>query len=321
MQAEMIETFVSKDDAEILNYVKSKGIESKAQIEEYFNHGLFILIPTIIVESNKLAGNDKLIFGEIIALCRRNGVCNASNEHLAKMCGCAVKTIKRSLERLSECKLINIKAIGKTSGTYRYICLANNPVDNLLNLVDNSSNPVDNFLETRDKLSKTRDKVSKTRDKVSRVTDEENIIEYKEINSSASEDALVPVDNFSKTEQNQQKQAFKGEEVFEEVWSLYPRRLGKKEAFKHFRASVKSEEDAAKLRAAVLNYDEICRRDRIEERYIKHGSTFFNNWRDYIPAVKPVKVTDPNKCVVCKTGNYVETEEHGTRCNNCNASK
>lgn len=67
--------------------------------------------------------------------------------------------------------------------------------------------------------------------------------------------------------------------AFDAIWNDYPKRLGRKEAFAHFKASVKSEADVSAIRSALANYKkQIEGQDR---QYIQHGSTWFNNWRDY----------------------------------------
>lgn len=73
-------------------------------------------------------------------------------------------------------------------------------------------------------------------------------------------------------------------EIFEKCWSIYPRKEGKKEAQKHFKASVASAEDARKLFIAIQIYSRSVSGKEID--FIKHGSSFFNNWRDYEPATE-----------------------------------
>jgi hypothetical protein len=70
--------------------------------------------------------------------------------------------------------------------------------------------------------------------------------------------------------------------AFEIAWKEYPRRLGKKQAFKHYCATVNTKEDAQACLEAIDNYKYYLEKNKTEERYIKHGATFFNNWRDYV---------------------------------------
>lgn len=77
---------------------------------------------------------------------------------------------------------------------------------------------------------------------------------------------------------------------FEKVWNLYPKKFGKKQSEKHFKASVKTEQDYNELTKAINNYNEQIKQNKTEDKYIKHGSTFFNNWRDYVNIeIKPTR--------------------------------
>jgi hypothetical protein len=77
---------------------------------------------------------------------------------------------------------------------------------------------------------------------------------------------------------------------FNKIWNQYPSRVGKKQAIKHFKASVKTEEDYTDIQTALDNYLQ-C--DRVQRGYVQNGSTWFNNWRDWIcPAVAPAKETN-----------------------------
>ena len=69
---------------------------------------------------------------------------------------------------------------------------------------------------------------------------------------------------------------------FNIMWNKYPKRLGKKQAFKHYSASVKSKEDFENINTALNNYLKQIEKDSIQDKFIRHGSTWFNNWQDYL---------------------------------------
>ena len=74
---------------------------------------------------------------------------------------------------------------------------------------------------------------------------------------------------------------------FQSVWDEYPKKLGKNKVTK---AAMEQLEEAgeATVMDAVRNYSEKIKRDRTDEKYIMHGSTFFNGaWRDYVVEDKP----------------------------------
>ena len=66
---------------------------------------------------------------------------------------------------------------------------------------------------------------------------------------------------------------------FDLVWKDYPNRQGKKNAFRHFRASVKSEKDYNDIHRALQNY---IRSGNVKNGFVKNGSTWFNEWQDWI---------------------------------------
>ncbi len=69
---------------------------------------------------------------------------------------------------------------------------------------------------------------------------------------------------------------------FDGLWAMYPRQEGKKEAYRHYLASVLTDQDRVDIKKAIDNYCAHIKREKTELRYIKQGSTFFNNWRDYV---------------------------------------
>lgn len=82
----------------------------------------------------------------------------------------------------------------------------------------------------------------------------------------------------SKTE----SENFDQESAFAAIWADYPRRIGRKEAWRHFRATVKSTDDLTRIRAALAHYKaEIVGR---EQRFIQLGRTWFNQWEDWVDA-------------------------------------
>lgn len=73
---------------------------------------------------------------------------------------------------------------------------------------------------------------------------------------------------------------------FEELWKRYPEKDGKKQAKKHFIASVKSEKELNNINIALSNY---LNSNKVRNGFIKNGSTWFNNWQDWIEYKEPEK--------------------------------
>ena len=67
---------------------------------------------------------------------------------------------------------------------------------------------------------------------------------------------------------------------FDEIWSRYPRRIKRKDAYRHFRTSVKTERDWSDINTALDNYLTNLRAN--PWKHLQNGSTWFNNWRDWL---------------------------------------
>ena len=67
--------------------------------------------------------------------------------------------------------------------------------------------------------------------------------------------------------------------LFESIWDSYPVRSGKKAACRHFTASVKTDQDVSNIQKALANY---LASGNVKRGYIKNGSTWFNEWQDWI---------------------------------------
>lgn len=69
---------------------------------------------------------------------------------------------------------------------------------------------------------------------------------------------------------------------FESAWDLYPNKMGKKKAMRHFNAQIKTQQDYENLLKAIDNY-KIYIIKTGKQDYMQNGSTFFNsNWEDYV---------------------------------------
>ena len=76
---------------------------------------------------------------------------------------------------------------------------------------------------------------------------------------------------------------------FQSVWDEYPKKLGKNKITK---AAMKQLEEAGEdaVMGAVRRYVEKIKREGTDEKYIMHGSTFFNGaWTDYLKPDEPAE--------------------------------
>lgn len=73
---------------------------------------------------------------------------------------------------------------------------------------------------------------------------------------------------------------------FEAFWSVYPRKVGKGEAYKKYKARLKDGWSEAELLEAAKNYADRVARERTEQKYIKHAKTFLSEntpFTDFLP--------------------------------------
>ena len=68
---------------------------------------------------------------------------------------------------------------------------------------------------------------------------------------------------------------------FEKLWELYPRKQGKKDAFNHYKSARKNGTTYEEVEKGLKDYLSYIKVNNIEPRYIKNGSTWFNqHWTD-----------------------------------------
>jgi len=97
----------------------------------------------------------------------------------------------------------------------------------------------------------------------------------------------MPTENENENVIKEDRGVGKGE--FNAIWELYPVKDGKKAAERYFNASVKTKEDVGNIHKALKNY---LGSKKVKEGYIKNGSTWFNNWTDWITYKDPEVVDD-----------------------------
>lgn len=82
---------------------------------------------------------------------------------------------------------------------------------------------------------------------------------------------------------------------FEEFWSVYPRKVDKAQAYKKYKARLEDGFSHGQMLMAARNYADQCKRDRTEDKFIKHGKTFLGEstpFLDYLPKNAPTAYTD-----------------------------
>ena len=92
---------------------------------------------------------------------------------------------------------------------------------------------------------------------------------------------------------------------FDEIWNAYPKRVGKKAALKHFKASIKTAKDLENIKVALKHY---LVSENVSKGYVQNGSTWFNNWEDWVNY-------EEKFCAKCKNkGTYTSATGYKIKC-------
>ncbi len=89
--------------------------------------------------------------------------------------------------------------------------------------------------------------------------------------------------------------------VFERFWDSYPRKIGKGEAYKKYKARRNDGYSDEELLTAARNYSSVCKKQKTDKEYIKHPKTFLSDslpFLDYLPkktAEQPTIISGQNE--------------------------
>ena len=99
--------------------------------------------------------------------------------------------------------------------------------------------------------------------------------------------------------------------IFQKIWEKYPKKVGRKSAYRHFNVTVKTENDCKRIETAVQNY---LHSERVMRGFVQNAATWFNQWEDWVDFKEDV-------CQKCKgKGKYLSTTGYEITCE-CPAGK
>lgn len=205
-----------------------------------------IWIPKEIWLDDDLNATDKIIFAEIDSLdVEDSDGCYASNEYLSNFCKCSITKVSTSISKLINLGYIRVV---KSDGRKRWLktCLSK-------------------FEKQNDENRKSEIQEMNERNIPSK-KDDKNID-----NNSLSDERASESESPQPKKQNRKKEA---NELFERVWKLYPKKIGKGQV-----------SDTQKLKLLDIGYDELERaiqrccayNKEKDKQYWQNGSTFFNS--------------------------------------------
>ncbi|MDG3060342.1 helix-turn-helix domain-containing protein [Lacticaseibacillus rhamnosus] len=81
------------------------------------------------------------------------------------------------------------------------------------------------------------------------------------------------------------------ESDFEKLWKLYPKKIGKKPALAAYKRAMSRKKNPAtnrQIQDGIVAYRQLIKSKGTEKRFVKDGSTFFNQeaWNDYLEVIK-----------------------------------
>ena len=217
------------------------------------NPSYYAVIPANVRYDREITDKAKLLYGEITALCNKNGVCTASNAYFANLYGVNATTISTLINTLVKRGYLESEIIYK-EGTKeiqnRYLKISKDPL--LKNQKENntSNNNIPPIIPPRGDTMKT--------DQGSEPSQEEKL-----------------------------------KHNFEIIWDEYPRKDDKQRAFRRYVSWIKGKKKVAfgkskltnqEMLKAVRNYNRYLEDNNISMQYTKMGSTFFNEGiLNYLP--------------------------------------
>jgi len=214
----------------------------------------YAIIPADVRYDKDLRPNEKLLYGEITALSDKHGYCWATNRYFAELYEVTVKCVSKWINHLIEKGYLFSKILYEEDGktvSQRIICVR--PIR------EEDNPPIHQKEDTP--LHQKEDTLS---------IKSSNIIIQDIITQEVNE-----------KENKKRKSESELESDFEELWKLYPRKVGKKDAFKYYKAAIKNGTTNEQIRQGIENYNAWLKAKN-ETEYIKHGSTFFSKeaWND-----------------------------------------
>ena len=223
--------------------------------------GYYAIIPAGVRYDKQLPQGAKLLYGEITALTNKNGYCWASNDYFAKLYSVSNRTIKSWLKCLEDNSYIR-RVVKYKNGSkeieQRFISIAPRS-ENLTPSAIKSTHPSEENCPTSGR-------------KLHHPSEENCPDNNTSINKNIRASSTLESD-------------------FEKLWKLYPKKIGKKPALAAYKRAMSRKKNPAtnrQIQDGIVAYRQLINSKGTEKRFVKDGSTFFNqeSWNDYLEVVK-----------------------------------
>ena len=225
----------------------------------------YAIIPANVRYDKDLSPNAKLLYGEITALSNAEGFCWATNAYFAGLYGMSTRHTSRMISQLNDKGFIVVEIINEFERKI-YINIPH----------DKSVQP-------------PTPKKSKGQDEKVQPPHDRNV--YK--NNTSINNTI----NITSNNKNNSANSPEFDREFEQLWKIYPRKLGKKKAFDSYKKARKIKKIPYEtIENGLYKYIDYIKARETDEQFIQHASTWFNQekWQDdYISATPQKKAKSP----------------------------
>jgi len=240
--------------------------------------GYYAIIPAEVRYDTDLKASEKLLYGEITALCNAKGFCWAKNKYFAKLYDVTPETVSRWISSLHKKNYIERIIVKDEKGQV---------IDRKLFI--NTSKTTKSPDDENDKRGAGKNIKGGIDEKVKDNTTSSNNTTSNEYKPSDKSDNAAG-DEFSIKKQDNGMYDYP--EDFEEIWSAYPENnCTKKAAWRKWAARRRDGISQDKLLKAAKGYAQYIKKEN-QQDYVKYFSTFFGPdewWKQYLKDQKEHK--------------------------------
>ena len=239
----------------------------------------YAIIPADVRYDKELTPNAKLLYGEITALCGKDGRCWAENRYFADLYGVSKTSISKWIKALSDKGYISCELVYK-KGTKeierRYIRIVSYPIEEKL------STPIEEKLKENNTRENNIKRIYIS--EFSELPQEKQSVEKQGVENQGVEILSVENPTQLNTNKSNTKELNKENYISEflELWTLYPNKKGKEKALSAYIKARESGTEKETVEKGIKDYAKECELKGREKDYIKYGSTWFNQhgWED-----------------------------------------
>lgn len=217
-------------------------------MKDYEGVNYYITIPAQVLHDNRITPLTRLIYGELSALANIHGYAWINNNGLAKRYGVSKYTISRSVSELEKLDYIRSELVykeGKKEVDKRNIFINTLLTKTAIPYCEKTQYPIDKNRKDNNTLNNTLNNT----------------------NNKDNEQTSLP-DSL--------------ESHFNDLWEIYPRKEGRKQALAAYKRAVKNKVSDETIKSGIEKYSAEIMANNTDRKFIKQGSTFFNgeHWND-----------------------------------------